>query len=448
MENKLVFEPIDAGFVLHNGIVKLRLLRVNGAYTQEYCARTAEGWRLICAAERSTERIDDASMFRDLVIGRERDGEQAAQFTDVQVAREHPTKITLKLTAQIEQHHIALYITLEAGKNHFHCLIEDDIHEKSLVEYLSAPLIYLPGGATVPANDLDIIWVPHQRPLDEHVIGDHSFRSPAVILQKENDLAIMVPDVEILSRNRVFRTAVDFEVHGRLLPTPTFAYGFKDWVPDRHVYFSHMLGEGVPIPSDGGFRSSTSRSYLLENTCLRFGYYLYLSAQAEPMTGRRTALNFLWETFARPYMESQWPQVIPFEDYIRYMFGWANRHEDTIWQKLTLNGETCGAALRVVTTKGERVNFPAVSWLVQRLAWDVFAQYSLGLEYSLCVRLPLLRYQVEHAAFSRKSQSGQKIRAGCASKKGPFPDGLCSRRESALEFVLSSRLRHRAVGIQ
>ncbi|MBL8153111.1 MAG: hypothetical protein JNM70_02910 [Anaerolineae bacterium] len=369
--------------------MRLKLLRFGEGYTQEYYARAADSWRLVCVSERDTLQLTPTSSIRDLAIGRERDSDLLPQLADVQVIRAKPTSVTIRLAAQIDHHQLALYITLETAQPYFHCVIEDQIGAQSLVEHITSSLIFTPGQHFVGSDELDVLWVPHQRPLPEHVIADHTFRSPAVILQKDRDLALLVPDVALLGRNRVMKTAIDFDVHGRLAPTPTFGYGFKDWVTDRHVYFSHLLGEGVPIPEDGGFKNSTARAYLLENQSLRYGYYLYISADAEPLTGRRVALDFLWKQFARPYMDSQWPQTIPFEDYIRYMFGWSEKHQDTVWQRLTLNGQEVGAALRVITTKGERINWPVYhGWFkgwhgmfLRNTIWDSNVRSAMAYRY-------------------------------------------------------------------
>lgn len=389
METGIIFESVENGYELHNGLVKLKLLLLNGAYTQEYYAHSADGWRMICASERDTADAAFATGSRDLVIGREQESELIGRFEEVQMIRAKPSSVTIRLSGQIEYHRFHLYVTLEAGKRHFHCVIEDQIVEKSLVEHVTTSLIFAPDRAFVPAHQLDVLWVPHQRPLPEHVIADHAFRSPAVILQKDRDLALLIPDIVLLERNRVMKTAIDFDVHGRIAPTPTFGYGFKDWVTDRHVYFSHQLGEGVPVPEDGGFKNSTARAYWFENQTLRYGYYLYVSADATPQNGRRVALEFLWNQFARPYVESQWPQAIPFEDYIRHMFNWSEKHQDTIWQQMTLSGETVGAALRVVTTKGERINWPVYhGWFkgwhgmfLRNTIWDSNVRSAIAYHY-------------------------------------------------------------------
>lgn len=390
-EINVTFEKDAEGFSLQNGLVKLRLVRVNNSFTQEFYARSAEGWRLICVAERDSASAASATWTKDVVIARESSPELGFAIHEVEVVRSNPARCVIRLGCTGEQNQIDLIVTLGAGEQYFHYTVEDHIGEKTLVESITTPLLYLPDGQFVSSDELDVLWVPHQRPLPEHVIADHTFRSPAVILQKARDLAILVPDVELLARGRTMKTAIDFEVHGRDggAQTPTFGYGFTDWVTDRHVYFSHLLGEGVPIPEDGGFKSSTARSYLFENTVLRYGYYLYIDTQAEVMSGRRVALDFLWRTFARPYLDTQWPQTLPFEEYVRYMFGWSERHDDALWQRMILNGEEVGAALRVITSKGERINWPVYhGWFkgwhgmfLRNTIWDSNARSAIAYRY-------------------------------------------------------------------
>lgn len=162
----------------------------------------------------------------------------------------------------------------------------------------------------------------------------------------------MVPDLDVLSIHRVMKTAIDFEINGHMINAPTFSYGFKDWVVDRHIYFSHIMSEGQPIPSNGGFRDKTANTLIFEDKTLKYGYYLYLNAKTEPQSGRRKALDFLWTKYAKRYFLDVKPQVIPLEDYSRYMLDWAfRRYEDIIWQNLTINGVECGAAVRIVKTQ-------------------------------------------------------------------------------------------------
>jgi len=282
----------------------------------------------------------------------------------------------VKLSGAIEQHNLSLYFTLESGCNYFHILVEDYIPGKSKIEYIQTPLMFLPGGKILTDyKPLDIIWVPHLRPLDEHVIADFVFRSPVVVLQKKQDLTFMVPDLDTLSTHRVMKTAIDFDINGQMVDAPTFSYGFKDWVVDRHVYFSHIRDK--------------AKIFIFEDKKLKYGYYLYLDAEAEPQSGRRKALNFLWTKYAKRYFSDVKPQVIPLEEYARYILNWAFRcYEDVVWQEVEINGVKCGAAVRIVKTNHTRETFPILgSWQhgspLRNTTWDsniraAYAYYYYG----------------------------------------------------------------------
>ena len=45
----------------------------------------------------------------------------------------------------------------------------------------------------------DFHWAPHLTPSDKHVIDQHVFRSPALIVSNSNKALILIPDLDILS---------------------------------------------------------------------------------------------------------------------------------------------------------------------------------------------------------------------------------------------------------
>jgi len=398
-KENISLEKTSEGIILQNGLVKLSLRRIkNIGHTQEYFARTSDGWRLICSAERDNLSLAKSSKTHDVVISQGTKPVLVPNLTEVKVVQNLPAKATIKLSGVIKEHSISVYITLKSECNYFHILVEDYIRGKSEIEYIQSPLVFIPDGKILAEyGDLDIVWVPHLRPLEEHVIADQIFRSPVVILQKKQDLAFMVPDLDVLSTHRVMKTAIDFDINGHIINAPTFSYGFKDWVVDRHVYFTHTMGEGQPIPSDGGFRNETASTLIFENKKLKYGYYLYLNAKAEPQSGGRKALDFLWTKYAKRYFLDVKPQVIPLEECARYMLDWAfRRYEDIVWQNLTINGVKCGAAVRIVKTpQRTREDTPIFSgwsrnWhgsLLRNTVWDsnirsAFAYYYYGKKWN------------------------------------------------------------------
>lgn len=44
-------------------------------------------------------------------------------------------------------------------------------------------------------------WMPHLAPDDGFVVGQHVFRSPAIIMAAEDVVAILVPDLDLVGRN-------------------------------------------------------------------------------------------------------------------------------------------------------------------------------------------------------------------------------------------------------
>jgi hypothetical protein len=64
-----------------------------------------------------------------------------------------------------------------------------------------------------PAFDPDFHWSPHLTPTDEHIIDQHSFRSPALITTSLDKLLILVPDLDLLREETAVRRWEDFETY-------------------------------------------------------------------------------------------------------------------------------------------------------------------------------------------------------------------------------------------
>lgn len=135
-KENISLEKTPEGIILQNGLVKLSSRRIkNIGYTQEYFARTSDGWRLICSGERDNPSLAKSSKIRDVVIGEGTKPSLVPNLTEAKIVQNLPTKATIKFSGVIEQHSISVYITLKSECNYFHILVEDAIEGKSEIEY-------------------------------------------------------------------------------------------------------------------------------------------------------------------------------------------------------------------------------------------------------------------------------------------------------------------------
>ena len=83
-------------------------------------------------------------------------------------------------------------------------------------------------------------WVPHIRPKENFVIGDHVFRSPAIIYSKGQYSFALIPDLDILGESRPTQAIMDLNLQiaegGQF---PQIYYGFGKYKTTEHVFFKH-----------------------------------------------------------------------------------------------------------------------------------------------------------------------------------------------------------------
>jgi len=84
----------------------------------------------------------------------------------------------------------------------------------------------------------DFIWVPNLRPGPDMVIGDHVFRSPAIIIKNDRYWVSMIPDLDTLAAlKRGNLTSMNLDIKDQ--PKPVFTYGIKAYSPIPHTYYRH-----------------------------------------------------------------------------------------------------------------------------------------------------------------------------------------------------------------
>ncbi|MDG2381142.1 MAG: hypothetical protein P8N76_05670 [Pirellulaceae bacterium] len=170
------------------------------------------------------------------------------------------------------------------------------------------------------ALPLDFAWLPNLHKNAEDVCGDHFFRSPAVITQGRGLYAAMVPDLDVMRRNRIVPHSLDlrdFE-HPAAHPygVPRLSYGLCPWTAKPHVFTAK--GDPVAVKNDQK---------------LEFEYDLFLGSAVDSseIVGRVT--NYLWNEYGHRYFGEAGPQVLPFEEYGKR---YAYKHELVRWATKTV----------------------------------------------------------------------------------------------------------------
>jgi len=316
---------------LENEFIKLQLKEVAGGWTtQEIFAKgkKAKEWKLVLVGEKpALKEPYDSTHINDFILLA--DG-ATRKFSLVGKPRlTGGAKHSLRLQGTCGQHNLKIKFTLEKGSKWLHVQVEDRINGSSTVEALESSYSFTPEGKTKEEIlPLDFLWVPNLRPKENYVIGDHVFRSPAVIVQKSSVLAALVPDLEILAQNRKMKTVFDFMLKPPNACGPTFGYGFKEYKPVPHVFYQH----------------DNTMVKQLSNETLKYGYYLLTDVEAHPQDGFRQVLRFLWSRYASEYLKDIEPQVLSFGEYAKKAYQCMFKQYD-VWREGEFGGRRIGGTV-------------------------------------------------------------------------------------------------------
>ena len=267
---------------LENGNVQAVLTREGESIAKSYYARTAAGMRLLLRS--GSAALQDPSLVSD---GRT----QPARFTRMRLLERSGTGgAAAELEATSGGHRVTRLIELQGDDPFFRVRVADTLAAPEAVSSLRSVYSFVPGLRARP----DFVWTPQLRPESTDVIGDHTFRSPALMLQRGELFAALIPDVEALAHDRRMPTAADLQVRG----APMLSYGAVTWRPRAHVYYRHADTMAVTLAG------------------LSYGYYLYLDGRARPGEGYREVVRFHWEREGAPrFAAGTGPQAEPFSSY-------------------------------------------------------------------------------------------------------------------------------------
>ncbi|MCC3375672.1 glycoside hydrolase family 88 protein [Cohnella sp. REN36] len=179
-------------------------------------------------------------------------------------------------------------------------------------------------------------WAPHLAPTDRHVIDQHAFRSPALVVQDGTRTLILVPDLDLLAAKPPVRWYMDLDAPGNRL-----TLGMSASRPEEHVLFVREPGAVYPAGT------------------VRIGFYLMTfedeAVAADPW---RPVLAFLWERWGSPRFRTGAPAAAPLHAYVRHAYDWAFKHwEGAVWQSFELDGRPVGACAFIVDAT-QSPNYP------------------------------------------------------------------------------------------
>jgi hypothetical protein len=281
----------DSAMVAENSHVRLEAVRVNGFWQETYFARDGERW---CALLRSGHPMRPEPSV--LCNGERWDG----GYTGAEYSLLPDGTQSLILRMAGPGGGLSKRISVRGDNPWFDVDIACSFSPPASLSHLLSTYAFVPDGSQSPAECFpDFVFTPQLRPEADDVIGDHIFRSPALMLQRKGRFAALLPDLNAIDvRDAKIRSGADLRVDS--LEIPFMSYGVLPWSRRGHVYYHH----------------DDTMSVALADTTLRFGYTLLLDATAPPHTGYREAIRFLWATYGRESLrKSSGPQAKPFSTY-------------------------------------------------------------------------------------------------------------------------------------
>lgn len=183
-------------------------------------------------------------------------------------------------------------------------------------------------------------WSPHLTPGDKHIIDQHAFRSPALVVQTPDKGLMLVPDLNVMSRGTPARWYMDLDAPRNVLVMGMSDYGFD---PNDRLLFVRKPGGAYPAGE------------------VTFGFYLFVTSDEPDLQNPwRRPLAFLWENWGRSLFESGHPLGPDLEPYVRHTYNWAfNTWKDNVWQEFEWNGTKVGAPVFIVNVT-QSPNYPGL----------------------------------------------------------------------------------------
>lgn len=200
---------------------------------------------------------------------------------------------------------------------------------------------FLPAPGDEAGRELDYVFTPHLRPRDDMVIGDHAFRSPAVMLQRGEVFFALMPDLELLApayERGPERYYMDLVATGGENQNPAACFGIGRVEPTGHLYFKQRFKQEQEVP---------------EGHKLTLAYYLVLD---DGGFGPRDVLAFMWERFGKRYLAEGLPQTVGLDRYASAGLTRMFKRSD-LFHTFELEGQRCGGTIGIhlATRKGVRL---------------------------------------------------------------------------------------------
>ena len=173
----------------------------------------------------------------------------------------------------------------------------------------------------------DFWWAPHLAPEDGYVVGQHVFRSPALIAGEGPLTLAVVPDLDIVGAKAENPWFLDYDA------------------PDRTMWLGLVRTE---VPEHVLFKKAPGMTFAPGVVELGFFVAAFRDDSAVPDPWRGVSA-FLWDRWGRPLFAKGQPIAGRLEPYVRRTYDWAFKGWGKfVWQEFDLGGKRVGAPQFIV----------------------------------------------------------------------------------------------------
>ncbi len=310
----------------------------NGGVCYDIAAREKNGWVTVLGSERSTVAANKNTKGCGQMM---RTSRRIIEFPQELVSAEAKNGIaTVILRGKADGHTAEQKMTFGDNDSYINVVSTVKLGHPSRIAAAGTAHVFIPDGMLYSQYEpLDFCWIPHLRRLPEHTIGDHVFRSPAVIFQSGKIMGAIVPDLDVLAKNRPMPTALDARLEIPGMPAPAFWYGFCRYKIDGHVFFKQDEPGRKPCKGD-----------------LVYGYDLLAGADEPERHAHRRVAKHLWDRYGAKLIRNVEPQTVTYDEYARRAYGFAF-DRGKIWREFDLGGKRAGGTVSVTFAGPAKTKF-------------------------------------------------------------------------------------------
>ncbi len=179
-------------------------------------------------------------------------------------------------------------------------------------------------------------WSPHLSPTDNHVVDQHVFRSPTLIVADKKQSLVLIPDLDIMQKGTPVRWYLDLDALNNIMTVGMSKSSVSD-----HVLFEREPGAIYPKGN------------------VEVGFYLMLFEDSSSIDNPfREPLNFLWQKWGSHLYASGNPIKGELSAYVEHTYNWTFKNwSQSVWQEFELNGRKVGAPTFIVNVT-QSPNYP------------------------------------------------------------------------------------------